>query len=95
MDVIVAILNRFQAIRKQYVESGEEEADLDLYTLTIGDLFRCKCSGTKDQIFKAYENLVNLADSNGRKRCKIIRVKNRLADGTQDILINFIFTDPE
>lgn len=54
MDVIVAILNRFNAIKQSFVETGDEEADLELYTLTIGDLFRCKCSGTKSQILRVY-----------------------------------------
>ena len=57
MDVIVAILNRFNAIKQSFVDAGEEEADLELFTLTIGDLFRCKCSGTKEQILQVYENL--------------------------------------
>ena len=56
-----------------------------MYTLTIGDLFRCKCSGTKSQILEVYKNLTNPDN-----KIKILRVKNRLADGTQDILINFM-----
>ena len=48
-------------------------------------MFRCKCSGTKDQIIRVYENLTS-----ANKQFKILRVKNRLNEGTQDILINFL-----
>jgi hypothetical protein len=47
------------------------------------DLLRCKCIGSKYDILRIYEQLQARSDY-----FEIIRVKNKLNEGTRDILIN-------
>ena len=89
MDVLVSLLNRFAAIRQIYAKGAMEEADLDIFTLKIGDLFRCKCSGSKEQVMQVYNLLRKTPD------IEVVRVKNRLGEGTQDLLLNFVYKNTE
>lgn len=57
MDVLVTILTSFYNIKMSYYLEGMKESDLQVHTFTLGDLMRCKCSGTRDQIIKVYKNL--------------------------------------
>ena len=66
------------------------ETDIQIYTFTLGDLLRCRCAGTKDQVLQVWNNL---QDQKNKGIIKILRVKNRLNQATTDFLINFAFTD--
>jgi hypothetical protein len=62
----------------------------NLLTLRQGDLMRCKCSSREAEILMLYQSLQTMSRQAPNK-IKIIRVKNRLRQGTNDILINFRF----
>lgn len=49
----------------------------------VMDLLRCKCIGSKEEILRIYKALEERSDY-----FEIIRVKNKLSEGTRDILIN-------
>jgi hypothetical protein len=59
------------------------ESQIDLITFNVMDLLRCKCVGSKHDILRIYEQLQTRSDY-----FEIIRVKNKLNEGTRDILIN-------
>ena len=59
-------------------------------TFKIGDLIRCKCKSKEKEIIYIYKQLKKISDSNPQF-LKIIRVKNRLEQGTKDVLINIRF----
>ena len=54
MDVLVTILKSFHAVRRRYELQEAQEEDLQICTFTLGDLFRCRCQGTKEQIIQTY-----------------------------------------
>ena len=62
----------------------------DLLSFKIGDLMRCKCSSKEKEILRIFQELESISNSNP-KLLKIIRVKNRLKLGTNDILINVLY----
>lgn len=64
----------------------------DLLSFKIGDLMRCKCSSKEREILKIFQYLEECSEKNP-KHMKIIRVKNRLKLGTNDILINTIYKE--
>lgn len=47
------------------------------------DLLRCKCTGTKQEIYRIYNEILEKKDY-----FEVIRVKNKLNEPTRDILIN-------
>lgn len=53
---------------------------------------RCKCSSKEREILRIFEYLRETSESQP-KVLKIIRVKNRLKMGTNDILINLLFQE--
>lgn len=59
----------------------------NLLSFKIGDLLRCRISSQEKEIIKLYDELHQISDTNPEK-LKIIRVKNRLKSGTNDLLIN-------
>lgn len=64
----------------------------DLITFKVGDLMRCKCSSKEREILKIFQEMQSLSDRQP-KLMKIVRVKNRLKQGTKDILINVTFNE--
>jgi hypothetical protein len=64
----------------------------DLITFKIGDLMRCKCSSKEREILKIFQELEHVSDKDPKK-LKIIRVKNRLKLGTNDILVNILYKE--
>ena len=64
----------------------------NLLTFHIGDLFRCKFSSKEKQILKIYKLIEKISSENPNK-LKLIRIKNRLRKGTNDILINVKFNN--
>ena len=90
MDTMNVILQLFQNIRSEYHDEKLLETDIQVYTFTLGDLLRCRCAGTKDQVLQVW---YNLQDQQKKGKIKILRVKNRLNQATTDFLINFAFTD--
>lgn len=82
---MLTILN---IILKQLVKIGsfykadEVESNIQLVTFGVMDLLRCKCIGSKDQIFSIYDEIKK------SEHFEIIRVKNKLNESTRDILIN-------
>ena len=59
-------------------------------TFKIGDLIRCRCKSKEKEIVYIYKKLKEISDKNP-KFLKIIRVKNRLEEGTRDVMINIRF----
>lgn len=91
MDTLAKIFQLFLAIRLDYQREKRLESDIQVFTFTLGDLLRCRCSGTKEQILQVWANLKKKEED---KEIKILRVKNRLNQPTSDFLINFAFQDP-
>ena len=59
------------------------ESNLHLVTFSVMDLLRCRCVGTKSEIYRIYNEIVS-----NTKYFEVIRVKNKLNESTRDILIN-------
>lgn len=64
----------------------------NLVTFKIGDLVRCKCSSKEKEIIKIFKEINDISNNNP-ERMKIVRVKNRLREGTNDILLNVRFNN--
>jgi hypothetical protein len=64
----------------------------NLITLKIGDLMRCRCSTTEREFLKILAAIeeTNIKSSNV---IKIIRIKNRLEEENNDLLINLFFAN--
>ena len=58
----------------------------NLVTFTIGDLLRCKISSKEAEIVKVYQKIRAMSEQSDS--IKIVRVKNRLKQSTNDVLIN-------
>lgn len=56
----------------------------------MGDLLRCKCSSREREIIRVYEE-INRISREQPEQLKIVRIKNRLKSGTNDILMNVRF----
>ena len=61
-------------------------------TFKIGDLLRCKMSSKEQEIVKTFKELKHISEHDPTK-LKIVRIKNRLKQGTNDILINVKFNN--
>jgi hypothetical protein len=59
--------------------------DDELITFSVSDLLRAKCSGTIEQIRQVINNIQQ------KEGVKIVKIRNRLATGNRDFLINFMF----
>lgn len=64
--------------------------DTNLISFKLGDLLRCKCASKEAEIIALY-NYLKYYCSKHKDKLEIVRVKNRLNEGTKDILINFRF----
>ena len=66
----------------------------NLISFKLGDLMRCKFSSKQKEIIKVYNEMIAMSHSKqyGQK-FKIVRIKNRLKDSTNDILINIRFNN--
>lgn len=53
---------------------------------------RCKCSSKETEISAIYKEIMRISHSNPGL-WKVNRIKNRLAQGTRDILINLVYRD--
>lgn len=65
---------------------------LNLLSLKIGDLLRCRIFSKQTEIKAIYEQL-EFISKNQPEKLRIIRVKNRLKLGTNDVLINVRFNN--
>lgn len=74
-------------LRDQYDEMAQEST-INLITFNITDLLRCKCVGTKQEIYRIYNQILDRKDY-----FEVIRVKNKLNEPTRDILINLKLKD--
>ena len=64
----------------------------NLLSFKIGDLMRCKLSSREQEVIRIYNELIRLSRSKEHARTfRIVRIKNRLKDSTNDILINARF----
>jgi len=81
------LLQELNAIKDSYAE-GDIESQIDMISFGVMDLLRCKCIGSKEEILRIYEQLQTRTDY-----FEIIRVKNKLNEGTRDILINLKLKD--
>jgi hypothetical protein len=59
----------------------------NLLSFKVGDLLRCRIASHEKEIVRIYEELQTMSDKSPEK-LKIIRVKNRLKSGTNDLLVN-------
>ena len=59
---------------------------MNLVSLKIFDLLRCKCHSNESEIIWIVEALKKLEEID--EKFEIVRVKDRLSKGTRDILIN-------
>lgn len=59
----------------------------NLISFKIGDLMRCKIGSQEKEILKLFKHLADVSEKNPQV-FKIIRIKNRLKEGTNDILMN-------
>lgn len=66
--------------------------DLDLVSFKVGDLLRAKYACPEHQIIKIYHNLIEVSEKKP-ELFKIMRIKNRLDQKENDILINFFFNN--
>ena len=66
------------------------EAVPQLVTFRLGDLMRCKCSSKESEIGALYQEIMRVSDTNP-DLWKVLRIKNRLSEGTKDILINLTY----
>jgi hypothetical protein len=64
----------------------------NLLSFKIGDLMRCKCSSKEKEILRIYEEITRISKDHPEK-LKIVRIKNRLRSGTNDILMNVRFNE--
>lgn len=80
--ILSSLMKCLNSIRESYQED-DLESHIDLITFNVMDLLRCKCVGSKKQVKRIYDELAR------SEYCEIIRVKNKLHEGTKDILINF------
>ena len=62
----------------------------NLLSFKVGDLLRCRISSRQNQIVRLYHELHRISEAIPDK-LKVIRVKNRLKSGTNDLLINVRF----
>lgn len=74
----------------EYASEHSEIAGFSLYSCTVNDLLRCKCTGKKAQIMQIYDKLRELEN---RGELAIILVKNRLSGPTQDIIVTYKLND--
>lgn len=51
---------------------------------------RCKCQSKETEILRIYKEIERISETNP-ERLKIVRIKNRLMSGTNDILMNVLF----
>lgn len=58
MEMIRSILTRLSEVLETYSDMGAEQAEFNLYSFTVNDLLRCKCTGKKDQILRVYKKLL-------------------------------------
>ena len=64
----------------------------NLISLKIGDLLRCRIFSKQNEIKAIYELLQMISEKQPQK-LRIIRVKNRLKLGTNDLLVNVRFNN--
>ncbi len=64
----------------------------NLMTFRIGDLLRCKIASKEKEIVRIFKEIKNVSEKNPN-RMKIVRIKNRLKQGTRDVLINIKFNN--
>lgn len=86
MEIIRCIFNRISEVLDDYSAENSEEASFKLFSFTVNDLLRCKCTGTRDQVLSVWSKLNALAKT---EDITIITVKNRLSSHTKDILITY------
>lgn len=76
------MLSKLIKIRSLYNDQ-KLEANIHLVTFGVMDLLRCKCIGSKSDINRIYQRIIERKDY-----FEVIRIKNKLNEATRDILIN-------
>jgi len=61
-------------------------------TFKIGDILRCKCSSQEGEIRALYSEVERISHQQPHL-LRIVRIKDRLEQGTRDILINLMYRD--
>lgn len=99
---IVLYLNRLihglLTVSKEFYEKEVDknwddwQSPPNLVTFKIGDLLRCKLASKEKEIRKIYQAFTSMSINNPGK-LKIVRIKNRLREGTNDILLNIRYKD--
>jgi hypothetical protein len=83
-----------QFFEKEVKEHGWEDwpSPPNLITFKVGDLMRCKCASKEEEILTILRAIVEISKDDP-DRLRILRIKNRLRLGTNDILMNLKFND--
>ena len=63
--------------------------NINLITFKISDLFRCKIKSRQSQIIRIFKEIKAIHQKG--EPFKIVRIKDRLNQGTRDIMVNIIF----
>ena len=78
-------VKKAHSLDEEYVEN----MDIDLVTFKISDLFRCKIKSRESEIVRIFNQIKQISEKGDP--FKIVRIKNRLAQGTKDIMVNILF----
>jgi hypothetical protein len=65
---------------------------VDLISFKVGDLIRGKYAGSEAEFLRIYKNLIEVSEQRPEV-LKIVRIKNRLDQKENDILVNLFFSN--
>lgn len=80
-----------EELKKVHVHDEEyiENININLITFKISDLFRCKIKSREAEIIRIFREIKLISDKG--EPFKIVRIKDRLNQGTRDIMVNVLF----
>ena len=98
-NLIHMILNGIIEVKEKWLANNQnnfyspiyQSLDVDLITFKIGDLMRCKFASREEEVLRVFHLIKDISDDQKSRMLKIIRIKNRLSEGTRDILMNVFF----
>ncbi len=65
---------------------------LNLLSFKVSDILRCKYASKEKEVLRVFREIEEMGKAEGGQ-VKMIRIKNRLKQSTNDILINIKFND--
>lgn len=82
LNFLNLMLGKLVQVRTRY-EDQKLESNIHLVTFGVMDILRCRCVGSKSEIYRIYKEILSNDDY-----FEIIRVKNKLNTPTRDIILN-------